>query len=65
MLNISEERCPQDHRCPLMRLCPVDAISQEGFGLPVIDQEKCINCGICARTCPLRAVVEMKEPVPV
>jgi Fe-S-cluster-containing hydrogenase component 2 len=36
--------------------CPVGAISQVGNGLPVIDEEKCINCGKCSMICPMRAV---------
>lgn len=49
--------CPQDHVCPLIGLCPVNAIQQNLNGLPVIDEEKCIKCGKCARRCPKHAVV--------
>lgn len=48
--------CPQNHKCPLMFQCPVGAISQTGFGLPIIDEEKCIDCGKCIKMCPMRAV---------
>lgn len=38
-------------------VCPVDAISQgydaEGFLVPVIDTEKCIQCGRCKSICPV------------
>jgi len=30
-----------------LTVCPVGAITQSGFGLPVIDPEKCIECGKC------------------
>ena len=36
-------RCPQNHRCPLIELCPAGAISQQGFSLPQIDPAE--NCG--------------------
>lgn len=49
--------CPQDHACPLVMVCPVNAISQDKNGLPVIDDAKCIKCGKCARRCPMHAVV--------
>lgn len=56
MLKVSIERCPQNHRCPLMMLCPVEAISQEGFLLPVIDHDKCVECGACVERCPKEAM---------
>jgi ferredoxin len=43
--------CPQNHRCPLVRLCPKGAISQDGNGLPKVDDSKCTECGICVRNC--------------
>ena len=36
-LTVDNLRCPQNHRCPLLTVCPVGAITQSGFGLPVID----------------------------
>lgn len=37
-------------------ICPVNAIkmieNQEGFLIPIIDKEKCINCGACDKKCP-------------
>jgi Fe-S-cluster-containing hydrogenase component 2 len=55
-LKISGARCPQNHRCPLLVICPVGAISQQGNGLPVIDNDKCIECGKCTRSCGMGAV---------
>lgn len=38
-------------------ICPAGAISQgydeEGFLIPVIDEEKCIQCGRCKEVCPV------------
>ena len=53
---ISERLCPQNHRCPIIRVCPAEAIIQEGYGLPVINKDKCTECGKCAKYCPTRAV---------
>ena len=40
-----------------MNNCPKGAISfkefSDGFEYPVIDQDKCIDCGLCKRTCPV------------
>lgn len=36
-------------------ICPVNAISmvedQEGFRYPVVDKDKCIDCGACSKVC--------------
>jgi ferredoxin len=58
-LTISALACPQNHRCPILNICPVGAISQNGYGLPVIDEAKCIECSKCTKHCPVRAVVNM------
>ncbi len=52
MIVVHAERCPQNHRCPVLRVCPVGALSQPGYGLPVVDESKCTDCGLCARACP-------------
>ena len=57
-LTISPSYCPQNHRCPIVNVCPVDAISQNGFGLPIIDDIKCKECGKCMKYCPMHAVIE-------
>jgi Fe-S-cluster-containing hydrogenase component 2 len=55
-LTINPLACPQNHRCPIIQVCPVGAISQNGYGLPVIDKTKCTECGKCVRYCPMHAV---------
>jgi len=55
-LSIDKNRCPQNHQCPLLRVCPVGAISQDGHNLPVINAEKCIECGKCTKYCGMQAV---------
>jgi len=64
MIIVNEKSCPQNHPCPLVYHCPVGAITQKGYGLPVIDQEKCVDCGICLRACPYRAM-QVRETAPV
>ncbi len=58
---VYKAKCPQDHVCPAMRVCPVSALSQEGFDAPVVDKDKCIECGACSRLCPMGALQFMKE----
>lgn len=56
MVIVDKDLCPQNHKCPAIEVCPVNAISQKGFGLPVIDQSKCIVCGKCIKFCPKGAI---------
>ena len=55
-VRIVTSRCPQNHRCPALRSCPVEAISQDRYSAPVIDEEKCIDCGRCVMACPTGAI---------
>jgi len=57
-LIINPSACPQNHRCPIIRVCPVGAISQDGYGLPAIDEALCTECGKCTRFCPMQAVLK-------
>ena len=57
-LTVDALLCPQNHRCPLVAACPAGAISQEGFALPEIDPERCVECGLCAAACGRQAVRE-------
>jgi Fe-S-cluster-containing hydrogenase component 2 len=57
-MKISSVRCPQNHRCPILRICPVQAIAQDGNGLPTIDESKCTDCGKCVRYCGMGAVIK-------
>lgn len=54
IINIAD--CPQNHACPSVTVCPMNALSQEGFKAPVIDEEKCIACGLCAEKCGKKAL---------
>lgn len=57
-MKINEDRCPANHPCPAVRVCPVGAISQRGFGLPQIDGKTCIMCKKCVKFCPMGAICE-------
>ena len=51
------ENCPQNHKCPAVKVCPVGALTQEGFKVPNINYDKCIRCGKCSNFCPKKALV--------
>lgn len=55
-LNINKDKCPQNHPCPAVRVCPVGALSQIGYAAPSIDEEVCIKCGKCSNFCPKKAL---------
>ncbi|ARN56462.1 monomeric [FeFe] hydrogenase [Sedimentisphaera salicampi] len=46
---------------PCMVNCPKDAI-QIHNGRAEIDEDKCVNCGICLKVCPYNAIVEIPVP---
>lgn len=56
MLTVDINRCPQNHKCPCVRICPANAITQKGYSAPVIDKDKCIKCGKCIKFCPMGAI---------
>ncbi len=55
-IKVSKFACPQNHRCPILNVCPTGAITQNGVGLPQIDESKCTNCGKCIRYCAMGAM---------
>ena len=56
-LKIIINNCPQNHKCPAVKVCPVGALSQDGFNAPKINYDKCIKCGKCSNFCPKKALV--------
>lgn len=56
-LKVIVEKCPQNHKCPAIKVCPVGALSQKNFEAPKIDYDKCIKCGKCAKFCSMKALV--------
>ena len=48
------------HRCE--DACKRGAISFDQHQHAIIDKEKCIECGLCARVCPYNAIANSKRP---
>ena len=57
ILVVIKEKCPQNHKCPSVKVCPVDALEQNGNYAPTVIQDKCIRCGKCVEFCPKKALV--------
>jgi Fe-S-cluster-containing hydrogenase component 2 len=55
-LEVIKYKCPQNHRCPSLSVCPTGALTQQGYNAPVVDQDKCIQCEKCVWSCPMRAL---------
>ena len=51
MIVIRKELCPQNHPCPVLEICPANAISQTGHAAPTVDNDKCICCCKCVKQC--------------
>lgn len=56
-LVVKTDKCPQNHPCPSVRVCPTAALSQKGYSAPVVDLEKCIKCSKCVKFCPKAVLV--------
>ena len=41
---------------PCKKVCPVNAITYDEYGICKIDESKCINCGRCIHSCPFGAI---------
>ncbi|MEG1685295.1 MAG: 4Fe-4S binding protein [Bacteroides sp.] len=56
LVTLDKKKCPHNHVCPLINVCPVGAISQGKDGYPIINYDLCIECGKCTRACPMKAI---------
>lgn len=60
-VKVIKNRCPQNHKCPSVRVCPVNALKQKGFSAPIVDEEACISCKKCTMYCPMGALVYVDD----
>lgn len=48
-----------------LNICPKKAIkmekNKEGFLYPIVDENKCINCGLCLKVCPILNNIKNKD----
>lgn len=63
-----KEECTGCHGC--YNVCPKKCIDmnfdEEGFLYPSVDSDKCVECGLCEKVCPIIHTVEVKnEPIAV
>jgi ferredoxin len=56
-ITVVASRCPQNHHCPSLQVCPVGALTQVGNAAPTVDEALCIDCGKCVSACPMGALV--------
>lgn len=67
MIKITDKSlCSGCHAC--MSVCPKSAISMkednEGFVYPVIDESKCIDCGLCDKSCQvINPIIKERNPI--
>lgn len=67
MIQIKEKgKCSGCHAC--MAVCPKNAITMqpdsEGFLYPIVDIKKCINCGLCDKSCQaINPIVSKRSPI--
>jgi len=63
----TDEQCTGCMAC--VQICTHDAIhivqDSEGFDRPVIDNDKCVECGLCVNTCPVNKPVQKNAAIDV
>ncbi|MGB9812642.1 MAG: ATP-binding protein [Thermovenabulum sp.] len=42
-------------------MCPTGALTQKGFNVPQVDEDKCIKCMKCVSYCPTGAITLKKK----
>lgn len=55
MVKVEISRCPENHTCPAVLICPVGALEQTGYAAPTVN-ENCTSCGKCVTFCPMSAL---------
>lgn len=60
-LVVLKDKCPQDHPCPSVGICPVNALMQRKVEAPEVNNEVCIKCGRCVNFCPKGALKLMDK----
>lgn len=68
MIHITDKsKCCGCNAC--VQRCPKQCITmhedEEGFLYPVVNQLKCIDCGLCTKVCPIVNTNEEKEPLEI
>jgi NAD-dependent dihydropyrimidine dehydrogenase PreA subunit len=56
-VKINKEICLNCAKCVGLSYCPMGVYSiDEKTGKVIIDNEKCVNCGLCVNCCPSGAI---------
>ena len=55
-IQVVKHRCPQNHPCPSVNVCPHGALRQSGFEAPEVLEDNCTDCGQCVVFCPTGAL---------
>ena len=57
-------RCRHCDPAPCQQVCPTGAIyKDELLGSVIVNEARCISCGMCAMVCPFNAIAFYRTPV--
>ena len=68
MSYVITEKCLGERYAVCVSVCPEDCIhpgEYQGEEFMIIEQEKCIDCGLCLPVCPIGAIVASESDSPV
>ncbi len=57
ILKVIQEKCPHNHQCRAVKVCPVGALLQNLNEVPKVNYDVCIKCGKCSKLCPKKALI--------
>lgn len=57
------EVCVQCEEASCVNVCPAGALSKDGLGRIVVDDNLCVRCGSCIKACPYHGITLVRDRI--